>query len=618
MHTLRLAFIVLAFVMLAGSSATADVAPQPQTGVAMHGEPKYKAGFDHLDYVNPAAPKGGDIHLASEGTFDSLNPYILKGDAAPGMGMTFQTLMASTADEPFSEYGLIAESTEIPDDRSWVIFNLRKEAKWNDGAPITADDVVWTFNTLISKGHPFFHAYYAKVAKAEALSPSRVKFTFSMAGNRELPLIMGQMVVLPKHYWEGKQFDTTDLKEAPLGSGPYRVKSVDPGHRIVFERVKDWWAKDLPITKGLYNFDTITYDIYLDSTVRRQALFSGAYDFTLENSAKEWNTSYSQQKPVQEGLIKKEEIKNSVPAGMQAFVFNTRRAFFSDPVVRQALNFAFDFEWSNKQLAFGAYKRTHSYFENSELASSGLPTGRELEILQEYRGKIPDEVFTREFTLPTTDGSGNNRENLSKAKQLLNQAGWKMGSSGLLEKNGQPFKFEILLSSAASNAYERWFNPFIANLKRLGVQASIRYVDAAQYKRRIDDFDFDMILANFSESLSPGNEQRNFWGSDKADVKGSHNYIGVKSPVIDDLIAKLISAKDRDELVAICHALDRVLLWNYYVIPNWYIDVWRIAYWDKFGHPETTAKYDLVVPDSWWYDPQKAAKIEQKAAPDKK
>ena len=608
--------LLLAGVAQADQTPQADApAPQPQAAVAMHGEPKYKGDFGHVDYVNPDAPKGGELHLGAYGTFDSLNPFVLKGVAAPEIEMTFQTLMTGTQDEANTRYGLIAESMEMPEDRSWVVFNLRKEAKWNDGQPITADDVVWTFDSLTKKGLPFFAAYYANVKEAKAESPTRVKFTFNMANNRELPLIMSEMVVLPKHYWDGKIFDATTL-EAPLGSGPYRVKSVEQGHRIVYERVKDWWAKDLPITKGMFNFDTIVVDMYRDETVLFQALFSGEYDFRLENNAKNWAAEYNGKKPVTEGLIKKEELKHSLPTGMQAFVYNIRKPVFQDPRVREALGYAFDFEWSVKQFAYGLYKRTHSYYENSELASSGLPTGRELEILNEYKGKIPDEVFTKEFTVPKTDGSGNGiRENLGKAKELLNAAGWRIGSSDALEKDGKPLTFEILIDSPA---FERWILPFIGNLKKLGITATLRNVDTAQYQHRIEDFDFDMTVHTFGESLSPGNEQRNFWGSDKADVKGSPNVIGIKNPVIDDLILKLISAKDREELIAICHAIDRVLLWNYYVIPNWYHGVFWIAYWDKFGHPATNPKYGLGFPESWWYDDAKAAKIAQKAAPEKK
>jgi microcin C transport system substrate-binding protein len=605
--------VVFGMVLASGAShAAEDTALKPQYGVAMHGTPKYPADFQHLDYVNPAAPKGGSIALSAAGTFDSLNPFILKGVAAPGIGMTFQTLMESTNDEAFSEYGLIAESVEMPEDRSWVVFNLRPQAKWNDGTKITAQDVVWTFKTLTTKGRPFYRAYYANVKDVVAETPERVKFTFAMAGNRELPLIVGQLPVLPEHYWKGKDFAKTTLT-ASLGSGPYEVSKVDPGRRITYTRVKNWWASGLPIVQGEYNFDTIRYDMYRDETVRLQAFFAGAYDFRLENIAKAWNTEYEQE-PVKNGWIRKEEIHHSLPAGMQAFAYNTRRGIFSDPKVRHALNYAFDFEWSNKQFAYGDYKRTASYFENSELASSGVPKGRELEILEKYKGQIPDEVFTTPYANPKTSGNGNDmRRNLSMAKQLLSEAGWTVGKDGILTKDGKPFRFEILINN---DAFERWVNPFIANLKRLGITATLRYVDAAQYKNRMDNFDFDMTVATFGESLSPGNEQRDFWGSEKADIKGSSNIVGIKNPVVDDLIRLIVSAPDRQELIDRTRALDRVLLWGYYVIPQWYIDYYRVAYWDKFGRPDITPKYGLGAPDTWWFDAKKAAALQGKQKPD--
>lgn len=606
-----LAIALLSFFLLS-SPAHAETA---QHGLAMHGAPKYASDFKHLDYVNPQAPKGGEIRMAAPGTFDSLNPYVIKGVAAPGVNLVYQTLMTSTDDEAFSEYGLIAESVEMPEDRSWVAFNLRADARWHDGQPITGEDVVWSFNTLMKQGHPHYRAYYANVKSAVAESPSRVKFTFDMAGNRELPLIVGQLPVLPKHFWKGKDFSRSTL-DAPLGSGPYRVKSIDPGKRVVYERVKDWWAKDLPIMKGQYNFDTIVYDVYRDETVLLQAFFAGNYDMRQENMAKSWAVEYDQP-PVKKGLIKKEEIHHSIPAGMQAFAFNIRKGVFKDRKVREALGYAFDFEWSNKQFAYGTYRRTQSYFANSELASSELPEGRELEILKEFEGKVPSEVFTQEFTLPKTSGSGQDmRANLTVAKKLLDEAGWKLGASGLLEKDGQPLRFEILLNS---DTFERWLSPVIGNLKKLGVAATMRTVDTAQYQKRMDSFDFDMTVATFGQSLSPGNEQRDFWGAEKAAVNGSRNLIGIQDPVVDTLINMVITAPDRDELIYRTRALDRVLLWGYYVIPNWHIDYFRLAWWDKFGRPGVTPKYGLGVMDTWWYDAQKAAKIPSHMTPtDKK
>lgn len=610
-----IAILLCALVLPAFAQAAADETANPLPAIAMHGEPKYRADFKHLDYVNPDAPKGGALHLASEGTFDSLNPYVIKGVAAPGINMVFQTLMTGTEDEAFSEYGLIAESIETPPDRSWVVFNLRKEARWNDGQPITAQDVVWTFNTLTTKGHPFWRSYYAAVKSATAESPTRVRFTFNTAGNRELPLIVGQMPVLPEHFWKDKDFGTSTTN-IPLGSGPYKVKSVDFGHRIVYERVKNWWAKDLPINKGKYNFDTIVFDVYRDATVTLQALFAGEYDMRDENIAKNWYTEYDQQPAVKNGWIKKDEIHHSLPAGMQAFVYNIRRPLFQDARVRKALGYAFDFEWSNKQFAYGSYKRTKSYFANSELASSGIPTGRELEILKQFKGHVPDELFTKPFTLPITSGRGNDmRQNLMTAKKLLEESGWKVGSDGVLAKNGQPFRFEILVDQ---QAFDRWIAPMISNLRKLGIQATLRLVDSAQYQKRLEDFDFDMTVYTFGQGLSPGNEQRDYWGSDRAGVKGSHNLIGIKNPVVDKLIDMIVTAPDRQELIYRTHALDRVLLWNYYVIPQWHLDYMRLAYWDKFGKPAISPKYGPGDTDTWWIDTARQAKVAPHMKPEVK
>jgi microcin C transport system substrate-binding protein len=586
--------------------AQADEAATPAPGIAMHGTPKYTPGFSHFDYVNPDAPKGGELHLAEEGTFDSLNPFIIKGSAAPGVGeYVFQTLMTGSSDEAFSEYGLLAETIETPKDRSWVAFNLRKNARWSDGKPVTADDVVWSFHTLMEKGAPYYRGYYAGVKDVVAESPMRVKFTFKPGGSQELPLILGQFPILPKHFWEGKKFEssTTDI---PVGSGPYKVKSFDSGKRITFERDKDWWGKDLPETKGMYNFDTIIIDSYRDPTALLQSFFAGNFDIRHENIAKAWFTEYDDKPPVKDGRIKKEEIHHDLPSGMQSFAFNIRRPLFSDPKVREALNYTFDFEWSNKQFAYGGYTRTKSYFDNSELASSGVPTGDELKILEQFRGQVPDDLFTKPFTLPKTSGSGNDmRQNLETAKKILEADGWKMGPSGL-EKNGQPFKFEILIDQ---EAFERWVAPMVSNLKKLGIQANIRYVDASQYQKRLEDFDFDMTIHTFGESLSPGNEQRNFWTSEKADVHASANLIGIKNPVIDKLVDLVINAPDRDQLLTRTHALDRVLLWNYYVIPQWHLNAARVAYWNKFDRPSITPKYDPVALTTWWYDTEKAAKL---------
>jgi len=595
-----------AFILFFLIIANMALASEAVNGIAMHGEPKYKAGFTSFEYVNPNAPKGGDLRLAYMGTFDSLNPYILKGNAVDGLGgFVYQTLTIKSSDEAFTEYGSLAESIEMPEDRSYVVFNMRKEAKWSDGKPLTAADVKFSFDTLTTKGHPFYKSYYSHVKEVKVENDYRVKFIFDMQGNLELPLIIGQMPVLPKHYFANKEFDKVTT-EVPVGSGPYKVKSFEMGRRIVFERIKNWWGENLAVNKGRYNFDEISIEYYRDETVLQQALFSGNYDVRSENIAKAWATEYDVP-AVKDGFIKKAEIKHKLTSGMQGFLFNIRRDIFKDIKTRQALNYAFDFEWSNKQFAYGAYKRTNSYFVNSELASSGVPAGRELEMLSKYKDKLPSDLFNKEFALPKTSGSGTDmRQSLTTAKNLLAEAGWVLGSDGILVKDGHQFKFEVLLYSPA---FKRWFNPMIANLKKLGIEVTIRIVDIAQYQKRMETFDYDMAVGTFGQSLSPGNEQLDYWGSSKADINGSKNLIGIKDSVIDDLIKEVISAPSREELIYRTRALDRVLLWGYYLIPNWYIDYHRIAYWDKFGRPAKSPDYDLGLEDTWWYDSAKADKL---------
>lgn len=601
-------FIALLFSLFilsdAGFAAEQDAATDAY-GVALHGTPKYQADFKHLDYVSPDAPKGGEIRFSAIGSFDSLQPYLLKGDKADGLGLVYETLMESTLDEPNSTYGLIAQSISYPADRSFVSFKLRPEATFNDGTPITVEDVIWSFETLRTKGHPFYRSYYRDVAKVEKLGAHEVKFTFATPGNTELPLILGQLPVLPKHDWEKKKFEETTL-EFPLGSGPYKIAAIDPGHSITLERVKNWWGAKLPMHVGRYNFDRVRYDYYLDATVAQEAFLSGRYDFKAENIAKSWATAYDAP-AVKDGLIKKEVIKNELPSGMQCFVYNTRRAVFKDPLVREALGYAFDFEWSNKSLAYSAYKRTVSFFDNSELAATGLPSAEELKLLEPFRAEVPERVFTETYAPPKTDGSGNNRDNMKKAQSLLEKAGWQLKDGALRDVKGQPFTFEIVVDSPT---FERWIQPFMRNLEKLGIKTTFRVVDSAQYQNRLNDFDFDMTIAVFAQSLSPGNEQRDFWGSAKADVPGSRNLPGIKNKVVDALTDKITQAKSREELLTITHALDRVLLWNFYVLPQWHIDSFRLAFWDKFGRPAINPPYGLPVEDTWWLDANKAAKID--------
>jgi microcin C transport system substrate-binding protein len=574
----------------------------PRYAIAMHGDLKYPENFTHFDYTNPDAPKGGTLHLSDIGTFDSLNPFILKGTPVSGLtyigqSFLFDSLMEQSNDEPFSMYGLLAESIERPADNSWVAFNLRKEAKWQDGQPVTADDVVWTFNAMMEKGTPFFKAYYGDVKKVEATSPARVKFTFAHNDNAELPLILSQIAILPKHYWTEKGRDIGNTTLSPmLGSGPYKIGKVIPGRSIEYIRNPDYWGKDLPVNKGRWNFDRIVIDYYKDSNVALEAFFAGEYFYRLENTAKLWHTAYDAP-AVKDGRIVKEEVVHGRPAGMQAFIYNLRRPVFQDKEVRKALAHVFDFEWSNKQFAYGSYKRTDSFFENSELAApDGPPSAEELKILEAYKGKIPDEVFSARYAPPKNDGSGNMRENIRAAAKILDDSGWKLGADGIREKNGQKLKFEII---DANPMFERWVLPFTANLKKIGVATNFRVLDPAQYQNRMNDFDYDMTIMSIAQSDSPGNEQRDFWSSSKADIKGSRNYIGVKDPVVDDLVEKIIRAKSREELVTLCHALDRILLAGYYVIPQWHSNKFNLAYWKKLKRPETLSPLTPGVSDTW-------------------
>ena len=602
-----LAFLFLVALLDHPSAGAADPHAAPVHGLSMYGDLKYGPGFPHFDYANPTASKGSDVKLAAIGTFDTLNPFVLKGVPAAGIGQLFETLTVQSADEPFSEYGLIAETIEVPADRSWVAYTLRPEARFHDGSPITADDVVWTFETLKTKGRPFYRAYYASVTKAEKLGERKVKFSFGAGENRELPLIVGQMPVLSKAYWSPRDFEKTTL-EPPLGSGPYHIESIDPGRSIVYRQVKDYWGAKLPVKAGTDNFAMIRYDYYRDTTVALEAFKAGQYDFRPENVAKNWATAYTGPALTQ-GFIKKEEIPNQLPTGMQAYVYNTRRPVFQDSRVRQALAYAFDFAWTNKNLFYDAYTRTKSYFSNSELAARGLPTPAELKILEPFRDQVPQEVFSKEYQPPTTDGSRNIRNNLLAAHNLLKEAGWVVKDKKLVnEQTGEPMAFEILLDDPS---FERVTLPFTKNLERLGVTARVRTVDTAQYQNRIDTFDFDMTVMVWPQSLSPGNEQLDFWSSERADTPGSRNLAGIKDPAVDALVGLLIAAPDRQSLIDRTRALDRVLLWGHYVIPHWHNQSFRVAYWNKFDRPSVSPPYALGF-DTWWVDAKKEAALAQR------
>ena len=575
----------------------------------MHGDLKYGPDFQHFDYVNPNAPKGGTVTFSAVGSFDSFNPYIIKGEPAVGITLLYESLTTQSLDEPFSEYGLLAETIEMPEDRSWVAFTLRPEARWHDGKPVTVEDVIWSLETLREKGAPFYRYYYKNVKSVEAAGERRVKFTFDQTINRELPLIIGQLPILPKHYFEGREFDRTTL-EPPLGSGPYRIKSFEPGRTVVYERVADYWGADLPVNRGSNNFDEVRYEYYRDANVAMEAFKAGAYDLRQENASKFWATAYTG--PMFDaGWIVKEEIPNELGTGMQGFAFNLRRPLFQDPRVRQALAYAFDFEWTNRTIMYGQYARTESYFSNTELGAAGPAE----------RGRAR---AARAVPRPAARGgvhAGLSRARRPRAKaasgricarrcSLLGEAGWQVEGSKLVNAQGQPFRFEILLNGPS---FERHTLPFVKNLERLGIEATVRTVDPAQYQNRMNEFDFDMTVEAFGQSLSPGNEQRDYWGSEAADTPGSRNTIGIKDPAVDHLIDKIIQAPTREDLVTATRALDRVLLWGHYVIPHWHTRAFRVAYWDKFDRPDTNPPYGLPV-FSWWVDPVKVAAVEQRKA----
>lgn len=591
--------ILRAGILLLCLAATAQAAPRH--ALTLYGEaPKYPADFTHFDYVNPDAPKGGTLRQAGFGSFDSLNPFINKGVAADDIGLIYDTLTTNSLDEPFTVYGLLAERIEKGPNNEWVRFHLRPEARFHDGEPVTAADVVFTFETLLAEGAPHYRAYYADVERVVVESQRRVRFDFKHAGNRELPLILGQLPVLPKHWWSEREFTSGSL-EAPLGSGPYRIEQVQPGRSIRYVRADDYWGRDLPVNRGFYNFDRVIFDYYRDNTVALQAFKAGHFDYWLETSAKNWATAY-QIDAVRDGRIIKEEITNHNPAGMQGFIFNLRRPMLQDIRVREALAILFDFEWTNRQLFNGAYIRTRSYFDNSELASSGLPDGKELAILEPLRGTIPDAVFDEPFELPVTRGDGIIREQQRRAYQLLTEAGWKIENDRMLDAQGNPAKLEFLL---AQTEFERVLLPYKRNLADLGIELEIRRVDVSQYINRLRSRDYDLIVSGFGQSSSPGNEQRGYWHSVSADNPGSRNFIGLKDPTIDTLVDQLIGADSREELVAHTRALDRVLLWGHYVVPNWHIKSWRVAYWKHLAHPNTTPELDIGLM-TWWHQPNAA------------
>ncbi|PZQ80795.1 MAG: hypothetical protein DI549_16270 [Ancylobacter novellus] len=590
----------------AGKAASGE--RQWHHGLSLLGQPKYPADFKRFDYVNPDAPKGGLLRLSADGTFDSLNDIITRGTPVAGLQLIYDTLMAPASDEVATEYGLLAEAVSYPADFSSVTYRLRPEAKWHDGQPVTPDDVVWSFEQL-TKNNPRQAYYYSHVKSAAVTGEREVTFTFDQTGNRELPQILGQLRVMPKHWWTGtdangkpRDISQTTL-EIPLGSGPYKVKQVVPGRTISFERVPDYWGRDLPVNVGTNNFAEQRYEYFRDSTVELEAFKGDQYDFRIETSAKDWATAYNFP-AVKDGKVILEEFPNRSSGAMQAFIPNLRRDKFQDQRVRRALNLALDFDGMNRTLFFGQYKRTSSYFQNTELASSGLPQGKELEILESVKDKIPASVFTTPYTNPEGWSEGLRRGNLREAANLLRQAGYEVKGGKLVNAKGEPFTIEFLLANPAFERVVLFYKP---SLERLGMTVTVRQVDTSQYINRLRARDYDMIIAGWGQSLSPGNEQRDFWGSDAADREGSSNYAGIKDPGIDALIEKVIYAKDREELVAATHALDRVLLAHDYVVPSWNYPNSRTARWNRFGHPEKLPEYSIGFPDIWWWDAAKAA-----------
>jgi len=568
-------------------------------GIAMHGEPKYESSFRHLDYVNPNAPKGGEVKFGSYGSFDNLNRVAFKGSKAAGLGYINDTLMRRVWDEAFSLYGLIAEFVEMPDDRSSITFYLNPNATFHDGSQITREDVLFSLETFQTKGTPNQKKTYGKVITTELIGDNGIKMNFINNEDKELPLIVaGFLPIIPKKFYENLDVTKTFL-DIPLGSGPYTIDSLDPGRQIKYKRVEDYWAKDLPVNKGLYNFDRIIYDYYKDSNVLVEAFKVGEYDFRREYNVKRWLTEYGFN-AVDTGEVVLKEMNNDRPVGMNGLVLNTRRDLFKNRNVRLALSYAYDHEWINKTIYQNAYVRTDSYFDNSPLASSGLPSDKELELLNPWKNQLPAEVFSETFSPPKTDGSGNDRKNLLMAKEILEKEGWFI-ENGKLIKNGEEFKFEFLIVSPSD---EKIALAFQSNLKKLGITMDVRTVDSSQYQARLLNYDFDMIKRYWGVSLSPGNEQQFYWGSEVGKKDGSRNYSGINSPVIDALIEKLISANDRVELLTAIHALDRVLLWGHYVIPLYHSNKDRIAYWDFFEYPDKIPLYGIVI-ESWWINKDK-------------
>lgn len=636
-RTIPLVASIFTGLALATAVAPAAVAQDQQRhALSLLGEPKYPSDFKHFAWVNPDAPKGGRVRQYADGTFDSLNQWPVQGQAAAGLGLLYEQLFASSIDEASTEYAHLAAWASYPTDYSSVTFELRPEARFHDGKPVTPEDVIFSFD-MLKKVNPRFNAYYKDVDKVEKTGDRQITFRFSAKNNRELPHIVSQINVLPKHWWEGKGPDgqprdiSKSSLEAPLGSGPYKIKSFQAGREIVYERVKDWWAKDMPAMKGQYNFDELNIIYFRERIAAFEAFKAGNLDYWRENSAKGWATEYEFD-AVKKGWVKRlsPTVQRVTPA--QGYYMNTRKKVFQDPRVRRAMNLAFDFEWANKNIFYGLYTRTNSYFDNSELASKNLPTGRELEILTELKDKLPPEVFTAEWKNPLSDATGIDRKNLAEASKLLRESGWTARSEKIDDPScgffckilttiglrstrtetvlrnaaGEQLAFEILLDSPT---WDRIVQPYKGTLEKLGVKVTIRQVDSAQYKRRTDTFDYDMIVDLIAQSESPGNEQRDYWGSAAAKINGSRNSAGIADPAIDLLIEKVVFAKDRVDLVAATKALDRVLLWGQYIVPHWHSPQERHIMWDQYAGPKVQPARAFGFLQTWWWNDAAATKL---------
>jgi microcin C transport system substrate-binding protein len=584
--------VLFACILLWADSLSAQALPRH--ALSLGEAPAYGPDFTHFAYVRPDAPKGGMLRLEALGTFDSFHPFIMKGMAASGIGLLFDTLMTSSDDEPFAQYGLLAESVTLAEDGSWIRFTLHPQARFHDGTPVRASDVAFTFRMLVKDGKPHYARYYRDVAEVVAEDERKVRFDFRTPDNPELPLILGQLPVLSEKDWEGVDFGRSGFR-VPLGSGPYRLESFEPGRRVVYVRDGEYWGRELPVNRGQYNFDRIAYEYFRDATVSLEAFKAGYYDLRLENTAKIWATQYTG-KAFRDGHLVKTVLPHKLPGGMQGFAMNTRRALFQDVRVREALSLAFDFEWSNTTLFHDQYVRSRSYFSNSEMAAKGLPTKEELRYLEPLRGMLGEDVFGPVPLPPLTDGSGFLRAQLLRAADLLEEAGCILKDGVLHTPEGRPFRFEILLHNPV---FERVMLPYVQNLKRLGIVARIRSVDPSQYVNRMRSFDFDMTVAVFPQSLSPGNEQEDFWSCKAASTPGSRNYMGICDPAVDALVQAIATAPDRDSLIAACRSLDRVLRHGHYLVPNWHTSVFRLAHRSTIAMPDTPPPYGLAI-YSWW------------------